>query len=365
MSTETAPPRRALIATSIAEQAQRRLALRLALGVSLAFAAAQAFGWSPSMLVPVFVIQLLVSVPHYLSLRAGLSVVVSIGVACGATLLIVYTLLPFSDLYIAAIALLLFMGFLIDARGRSPFFAFIFLVAVAVLPVIAVDSVEAASALAWALTWAGGGAVVIVWIAHALFPAPVSAVRLDTHRPDPRPTDQQRQAGSAARVALLKTLIVLPVVIVFLFYDLASALVVLVITITIVRQQDVGKGSKSAFALLLGNIMGGIAATMAYGLLKAYPTLLFLFLLTVLIGLWFGGRIALGGSRAPLFVVGFTTMVILLASGISPTGDEAAEAFYTRLINVFIATVYAVAMLSILFPQTAERGAPAQGSIRR
>jgi hypothetical protein len=365
MSTETAPPRRASIATSIAEQAQRRLALRLALGVSLAFAAAQAFGWSPSMLVPVFVIQLLVSIPHCPSLRAGLGVLVFIGVACGATLLIVYTLLPFPDLYIAVMAFLLFTGFLIDARGRSPFFAFIFLVAVAVLPVIAVDSVGAASALAWALTWAGAGAVVIVWIAHALFPAPVSAVRPEAHRPDPQLRDQQWQAGSAWRVALLKTLIVLPVVIVFLFYDLASALVVLVITITIMRQQDVGKGSKSAFALLLGNIMGGIAATMAYGLLKAYPTLLFLFLLTVLIGLWFGGRIALGGSRAPLFVVGFTTMVILLASGISPTGDEAAEAFYTRLINVFIATVYAVAMLSILFPQAAERSAPAHGSIRR
>lgn len=317
------------------------------------------------MLVPVFVIQLLVSVPHYLSLRAGLGVLVFIGVACGATLLIVYTLLPFPDLYIAAIALLLFMGFLIDARGRSPFFTFIFLVAVAVLPVVAVDSVGAASALAWALTWAGGGAVIIAWIAHALFPAPVSAVRLEARRPDAPPEDQQRQAVSATRVALLKTLIVLPVVIVFLFYDLASALVVLVITITIVRQQDVGKGSKSAFALLLGNIMGGIAATMAYGLLKAYPTLLFLFLLTVLIGLWFGGRIALGGPRAPLFVVGFTTMVILLASGISPTGDEAAEAFYTRLVNVFIATVYAVAMLSILFPQAAERGGPAHSSIRR
>jgi uncharacterized membrane protein YccC len=166
-------------------------------------------------------------------------------------------------------------------------------------------------------------------------------------------------------VALLKTLIVLPVVIVFLFYDVTSALVVLVITITIMRQQDVGKGSKNAFALLLGNILGGIAATMAYGLLKAYPTLLFLFLLTVLIGLWFGGRIASAGPRAPLFVVGFTTMVILLASGISPTGDEATEAFYSRLINVFIAAAYAVAMLSILFPQAAERSAPAHGPIRR
>src|SRR5512134_1631038 len=265
MSTEAAaPPRSASIATSIAEQAQRRLALRLAFGVSLAFAAAQAFGWSPSMLVPVFVIQLLVSVPYCLSLRAGLGVLVFIGVACGATLLIVHMLLPFPDLYIAAIALLLFSGFLIDARGRSPFFAFIFLVAVAVLPVIAVDSVGAASALAWAMTWAGAGAVVIVWIAHALFPVPASAVRPEAHRPDPRSRDQQWQAVSAARVALLKTLIVLPVVIVFLFYDVTSALVVLVITITIMRQQDVGKGSKSAFALLLGNIIGGIAATTAY-----------------------------------------------------------------------------------------------------
>lgn len=366
MSSEVAaPPRMAAIAASLAEQAQRRLALRLAFGVSLAFAAAQAFGWSPSMLVPVLVIQLLVSIPHCLSLRAGLGVLLFVGVACGAVLLIVHRLLPFPDLYIAAIALLLFTGFLMDAHGQSPFFAFVFLVAVAVLPVIAVDSVGAASALAWAITSAGAGAVVIVWIAHALFPAPASAVRPEAHRPNPRPRDHKWQAVSAARVALLKTLIVLPVVIVFLFYDLASDLVVLVITITIVRQQDVGQGYTSAFGVLLGNIIGGIAATMAYGLLKAYPTLLFLFLLTLLIGLWFGGRIALAGPRAPLFAAGFTTMVILLASGISPTGGEATEAFYNRLINVFLAAVYAVAMLSILFPQAAEWSAPAHGSIRR
>lgn len=317
------------------------------------------------MLVPVLVIQFLVSAPHCPSLRACLGALILIGVSCNAALLIVYTLLPFPDLYVAAIALLLFTGFLIDAGGRSPLFAFVFLVAMAVLPVIAVDSLGAASALAWAITGAGAGAMVIVWIVHILFPAPASTLRPEAHQPDPGPREREGQAAAIARLALLKTLIVLPVVILFLFYNSATALVVLVITITIVRQQDVAQGYKSALGLLLGNIIGGIAATIAYGLLKAYPTLLFLVLLTFLTGLWFGGWIAMAGPRAPLFAVGLTTMVILLASGISPTGDEAAEAFYNRLINVFIATVYTVAMLSILLPQVPERSAPADGSNRR
>ncbi|MGC1954856.1 MAG: DUF2955 domain-containing protein, partial [Gammaproteobacteria bacterium] len=148
---------------------QQRLALRLAFGVSLAFAAAQAFGWSPSMLVPVLVIQFLVSAPHCPSLRACLGALILIGVSCNAALLIVYTLLPFPDLYVAAIALLLFTGLLIDARCRSPF-AFVFLVATAVLPVIAVDSFGAASGLAWAITGAAAGAMAVVWIVHTLFP---------------------------------------------------------------------------------------------------------------------------------------------------------------------------------------------------
>ena len=315
------------------------------------------------MLVPVLVIQFLVSAPHRPSLRTCIGALILIGVSCNATLLVVSMLVPFPDLYVATIALLLFAGFLIDGRSRSPF-AFVFLVATAVLPVIAVNSFGAASGLAWAITGAAAGAMVVVWIVHTLFPAPASA-RPQVHQPDPQPREQQGQAAATARLALLRTLIVLPVVILFLFYDPANALVVLVITITIVRQHDVAQGYKSALGVLYGNIIGGVAATIAYGLLKAYPTLLFMVLLTLLAGLWFGGRIALAGPRAPLFAVGFTTMVILLASGIAPTGDEATEAFYNRLINVFIATVYTVAMLSILLPQVGERSTPADGSIQR
>lgn len=310
------------------------------------------------MLVPVLVIQFLVSAPRCPSLRACVGALILIGVSCNATLLVVSMLVPFPDLYVATIALLLFAGFLIDGRSRSPF-AFVFLVATAVLPVIAVDSLGAASGLAWAITGAAAGAMVVVWIVHTLFPAPASA------RSRVQPREQQGQAAATARLALLRTLIVLPVVILFLFYDPANALVVLVITITIVRQHDVAQRYKSALGVLYGNIIGGVAATIAYGLLKAYPTLLFMVLLTLLAGLWFGGRIALAGPRAPLFAVGFTTMVILLASGIAPTGDEATEAFYNRLINVFIATVYTVAMLSILLPQVGERSPPADGSIQR
>jgi hypothetical protein len=71
--------------------------------------------------------------------------------------------------------------------------------------------------------------------------------------------------------------------------------------------------------------------------------------LVLLAGLLFATRIATAGQTAPVFVVAFTTMLILFGAGLSPF-RETGTAFATRLLYVLLAGGYAIGMLALIEP---------------
>jgi hypothetical protein len=136
--------------------------------------------------------------------------------------------------------------------------------------------------------------VLWVWIMFALFPtALASAAQARAAPPDQR---------EIVRRAAIDTAILLPVL-VFAMTLAVPAVVLIVLTVTaMLRQHSLASGRRVALVLLLGNLLGGVTAVVAYNLLSAAPTFGFLASLLLLIGLLFGQQIARGGAGAPLFV---------------------------------------------------------------
>ena len=62
----------------------------------------------------------------------------------------------------------------------------------------------------------------------------------------------------------------------------------------------------------------------------------------------FAGRIVTAGDRAPLYAVAFATFILLLGLGMTPLPGGSGEAFVSRLINVLLASAYAIGALSLL-----------------
>jgi hypothetical protein len=60
----------------------------------------------------------------------------------------------------------------------------------------------------------------------------------------------------------------------------------------------------------------------------------------------FAGRIA--GDRAPVYVIALGTFILLLGLGLSPLPGSSGEAFVNRLLNVMLASAYAIGALSLL-----------------
>jgi hypothetical protein len=135
--------------------------------------------------------------------------------------------------------------------------------------------------------------VLWVWIMFALFPtALASAAQARAAPPDQR---------EIVRRAAIDTAILLPVL-VFAMTLAVPAVVLIVLTVTaMLRQHSLASGRRVALVLLLGNLLGGVTAVVAYNLLSAAPTFGFLASLLLLIGLLFGQQIARGrGRRAAL-----------------------------------------------------------------
>src|SRR3546814_17195126 len=76
----------------------------------------------------------------------------------------------------------------------------------------------------------------------------------------------------------------------------------------------------------------------------------FLCFVTVLLAasLAFAGRIVTAGDRAPVYAIALATFILLLGLGLSPLPGGSGEAFTSRLINVLLASAYAIAGLSLL-----------------
>lgn len=328
---------------SDSDLAARRLALRLAFGAVLGFVLAELTDSAIAFFPPLMAVQFLAAMRHPPSLPQGLVFIALTALLNGFALAVASTFAGRPIIYTLLLGLLLLFGFLLDSAGKTvP--ATLLLTLSTTLPLISAQSVDAAVTMAYAFVEAIIMGILIVWIMFALFPNPLSR---NTGPPPVRP--------ASPGLALANTLIVLPVLVLFMASGQMTFVILLVI-IAIIRLREQRGASRSALGLLFGNVLGGLVATIAFGFVTVQPGLAFFLLIVALVGLIFGARIATKVARAPIYTVAFVTFLILLGIGVSPLPTETGEAFTSRLVDVALAGVYAVGAISLALRFTPESG---------
>jgi hypothetical protein len=190
--------------------------------------------------------------------------------------------------------------------------------------------------------------LLLAWLAHALFPS-------RTVRGSP----QAMPAASPTGGEWLRAAILLVPVGYFLVRPGEASFPLVVAAMTILRQAEYGMGRRLALGLLVGNLIGGIAATVAYAVLSLSPQLFTLCLVLLAVGLLFGGRIAMGGARAPVYVVSLIVFITLLGLGLPALTSGSGEQFAARIWGVLFGACYALGALILL--GKAKRAAVADG----
>jgi hypothetical protein len=329
--------------------------IRYAMGSTLAMGIAMGLDWPLSYLTPVLTLSFLATPDPCPSLKQGISFVVAVAVAVLAGLLLAAWLLPFPLVYVPFVGLLLFRIYHAKASGRSPLLIMWLTIALLIIPLVTLLSPHLAHLVALSILVSAAATVVIVWTTYLIFPDPpdvIEAVASVAKKATPvLPTAAER-----FRIAAETTVVVLPVFILFYTLQLTESVLILIFVALLSSQPGFAKNFKAGGALILGNIIGGIAAIVIYELLVLMPEFGFLLLLTLASGLLFGGQLFSGKKKSPLFGMAFSTLLLVVGSTTSGNAEAGAKV-YTRVVQIMIAVTYVVVAFG-----TIERFRPRRGS---
>jgi len=289
---------------------------RFAVGVTISVALAYGINWPLAFLMPVFT-SLILSMPLPMpSLQAGLRNLLMLG-------------------------LVLFHLYYYLNRGGSFWFTLMSMVAILLLPMLANSSEGLAMGFSLGFVFTGCLTVIMVWGSHLLVPDPQS-----TAFPK-RPAFQRIYSPVAAQRALKSTLIIFPMVSLFIIFNLMDYLLVMIFSAFFILKPELSAGKEAGSNSLISTLLGGVCAMIFYWLIVAVPEYYFFIVLMFLTTLFFGRNIFSDKQSAKYYSSAFIALVILINGSMAEAADFSAL-FINRVVLIVMATAYIIFALKIL-----------------
>jgi hypothetical protein len=324
--------------------AQRDTVLRFAVGVTAAFVMSEALNWRPTAMAPVLSGVLLSSLPVRPPLKLCLVILASMLVASSFTWFVSVLLRDTPFALWLAVSTLFFASFLAMLRGAPALPCTLMLVSLAVIPVVAVASPQYVDLLPGMLSKAILIALLVTLSMHALFPRTLPPVR----PPAPAKPDD------AVVLAIAATLVVMPVMLVFLLYSPTQAMPVMVTTVFLAAHFDPSISRRDAWVRVVANAAGGALGATAHLVLVAAPSLYTLGLLTFLLA--FGFAILMVRRAWPMstLVLANTGCFVIFSSAIA-AGPSSAGVALQRVVYFSMAGLFATVVMFLVWSWLVQR----------
>ena len=289
--------------------------VRYAVGATTLVAVGMGFDWTLAYLLPVLSLSFLAPGGKPPALKGGFFFVASIAVACLIGMALAYSFLTMPPVHILVTFILLFHIFYTRHPIFNPLVKVWLLVAVLLIPNIAMQSMALAKVIAISLVMNAACAILIIWIIYYLFPlqSPENLVSAANEK-NSGPTTTTPTQRKRFTTALISTLVIMPVYLLFYFAEMANALLVLVFIAVLSMQPAFAKDWKVGKALIIGNTIGGLAAIVVYNLLTIVPEYSFLIMLVLLSGLIFGQYVFGQSPLASVYGMAFSTLLLIIGS---------------------------------------------------
>lgn len=329
------------LVSDIRSKPQSIRVMRFAIGVTLAVAISSAVNWPLAFLVPILTSVFLAMPIPMAGLKSGLTNMLYTISAFFIGIVFTLFLLPYPLAYIPMLSLALFNLYYMLNRGGSFWFVLMSLLAILILPMLGNSSEGLAKGVAFGFVVSGWVTVVMVWFAYLIVP--------DQSGTPPLPKKPGLQKGfslPAAQAALKSTVVVLPMAILFITFNLSNLLVVLIFTAIFTLAPDISKGKGAGVNSLKSTLIGGAYAFIFYHLLVAVPEFHFFIALMFLTTLYFAGKIFSDNPSAQYYASAFSTLYILVNSSLGE-GSNFTSAFILRFSFILLATIYVVFSLIV------------------
>lgn len=323
----------------------KRQGLRVAIAVTVGFCMGLAQADPLPFLAPLFASQLLLTSRRPPTLRQGL--VTMLVVILSAALLVFITGLFRERPWVLLPLLWLFHLCCFAAQGRRlagalPSLMLIIAIAVPMLDIVQPDLGDSIALL---LSRAISLGILLAWAAHALLPDIGGTYADEPHGPEPARAQAIHQAAASATILLALLALCLS------DQRLATAMVIPITVASLLGQLELDMSRRTALGLLVVNVLGGVAASLAFTLFELRPTLWWVILIVALVSLLFAGEAALGGAKGKAFAGALMVFLILFGLGVSPLPTATPELFSTRIAYVLFAVGYALFSAALLWPR--------------
>jgi len=313
--------------------------LRYALGSTLLMALAMGIGWDLAFLTPVLALGFFAPGSTMPSFKEGIGFVATIALTTLTGFIFTKLFLDYILLFILLLGLALLTIFYTNKLGPKP--KVFMLISLLLIPMLGLQNL--AISLVFTKMFIGGAAItmVLVWVIYSLFP--------DKNAPAVDSAGKAAAEGPTAQArfsyALDTLMIVFPVVLVFFFFQWTGGLIILIF-ITILSMQP-SFNYKAGMAMIIGNLLGGIFAIVAYELVVMVPFYPYFVLMVLAVSLFFASKLFSKSPKAPLFGMGFSTFLLITGQSITST-DDAGGKVWMRVLMIMIAVIYVVTAFRIL-----------------
>ncbi|MGR5193837.1 DUF2955 domain-containing protein [Vibrio rotiferianus] len=316
---------------SIDNATQRRI-LRFTIGVGLAVFLAAWINWQLAFVAPVFTAKFLVDKPN-LHIETIYELLLALIATMGLGLLLSGGITQYPIILLIAVGLMMAWGYYLFTDPKWNLFATILLIAVLMLPFMAINNPAISLVLASGLAISGAVSVAIFALVHIYLPEPAS--EFAGYAQPPIGKDQRWHASFRAM------LISFPVVCFFFVFQISEALLTMMFVALLSLMITAEKSVKLSAFLIFSNGIGGILAISAFSILAIVPNIFFYTVFIALLAVLVGKKIYTVPEKAPIFATAFSTLLVLIGSTLMSSGDIDSNTF-VRIFQLVIVGIYMI-----------------------
>ncbi|MET2954955.1 DUF2955 domain-containing protein [Vibrio harveyi] len=324
---------------SIDNATQRRI-LRFTIGVGLAVFLAAWINWQLAFVAPVFTAKFLVDKPN-LHRETIYELLLALIATMGLGLLLSGGITQYPIVLLIAVGLMMAWGYYLFTDPKWNLFATILLIAVLMLPFMAINNPAISLVLASGLAISGAVSVAIFALVHIYLPEPDS--EFAGYAAPPIGKEQRWHASFRAM------LISFPVVCFFFVFQISEALLTMMFVALLSLMITSEKSVKLSAFLIISNGIGGILAILAFSILAIVPSIFFYTAFIALLAVLIGKMIYTVPEKAPIFATAFSTLLVLIGSTLMSSGDIDSNTFI-RIFQLVLVGTYMI--LVSLFLET-------------
>ncbi|BFN34008.1 hypothetical protein VHTUMSATKI_42030 [Vibrio harveyi] len=324
---------------SIDNATQRRI-LRFTIGVGLAVFLAAWINWQLAFVAPVFTAKFLVDKPN-LHRETIYELLLALIATMGLGLLLSGGITQYPIVLLIAVGLMMAWGYYLFTDPKWNLFATILLIAVLMLPFMAINNPAISVVLASGLAISGAVSVAIFALVHIYLPEPGS--EFAGYAAPPIGKEQRWHASFRAM------LISFPVVCFFFVFQISEALLTMMFVALLSLMITSEKSVKLSAFLIISNGIGGILAILAFSILAIVPSIFFYTAFIALLAVLIGKKIYTVPEKAPIFATAFSTLLVLIGSTLMSSGDIDSNTFI-RIFQLVLVGTYMI--LASLFLET-------------